>query len=88
MRLQRRTAKNSKCDIYYIAAMTPEEFRDFYLEAQNDMGNHLQTLVDLSTQMRRLVELVTQDYQNMNKVVDEFLTQQPNSSSDQASEDS
>lgn len=56
--------------------MTPQEFREAYLESQNDLGNHLQTLADLTSQFGELISLISADYLRMNEVVDEFITQQ------------
>jgi hypothetical protein len=41
--------------------MTPQEFREAYLESQNDLGNHLQTLADLTSQFEELISLITSE---------------------------
>jgi hypothetical protein len=62
--------------------MTPQEFREAYLESQNDLGNHLQTLANLTSQFGELITLISNDYSRMNEVVDEFITQQENQQQD------
>lgn len=63
--------------------MTPEEFRVAFLEAQNGLGNSLQTvsglsstLAELATQLNATVETIRVDYARMNAIVEEFLDQQ------------
>jgi hypothetical protein len=62
--------------------MTPQEFREAYLESQNDLGNHLQTLTDLTSQFEELISLISADYSRMNEVVDEFISRQENQQQD------
>lgn len=63
--------------------MTPEEFRVAFLNAQNGLGNSLQTisglsatLTDLAAQLNATVETVQATYVQMNTIVEEFLDQQ------------
>ena len=66
--------------------MTLEEFKKAYLEAQNGLGNDLQALIDLSsdlsqlaTVLSELAETVRQDYDRINRVVEEFIENQEQS---------
>lgn len=66
--------------------MTLEEFKKAYLEAQNGLGNDLQALIDLSsnlsqlaTMLSELAETVRQDYERVNRVVEEFIENQEQS---------
>jgi len=63
--------------------MTPQEFREAYLESQNDLGNHLQTLSDLTSQFEELITLISADYLRMNEVVDEFISRQESQQQDE-----
>jgi len=63
--------------------MRLEEFKQAYLEAQNGLGNDLQTLVNLSSDLSRLAtvlgelaETVRRDYERINRVVEEFIDSQ------------
>ncbi|HEY9750511.1 MAG TPA: hypothetical protein V6C63_17650 [Allocoleopsis sp.] len=63
--------------------MTLEEFKKAYLEAQNGLGNDLQALIDLSSDLSQLAavlselaETVRQDYERINRVVEEFIQSQ------------
>lgn len=67
--------------------MTPEEFQKAYLEAQNGLGNDLQTFISLSrrlselaTTFNQLAETISTDYSKMNAVVETFVTEQDNQS--------
>lgn len=66
--------------------MTLDEFKKAYLEAQNGLGNDLQALIDLSsnlsqlaTMLSELAETVRQDYERVNRVVEEFIENQEQS---------
>ena len=63
--------------------MTPEEFREAFLEAQNGLGNDLQalanlskTLVDLTSRLSSTVGAIQTDYNKMNEAVAKFLNEQ------------
>ncbi len=63
--------------------MTPEEFREAYLDAQNGLGNHLQTLsslartfADLAIRFDHLASVIQTDYSRMNEVVEQFISEQ------------
>lgn len=67
-------------------SMTLEEFKKAYLEAQNGLGNDLQALIDLSSDLSQLAavlselaETVRQDYERINRVVEEFIQSQEQS---------
>lgn len=65
--------------------MTPQEFRDAYLEAQDTLGNRLQRLESFAGEFSRLMMALRADYEHLNHVVDEFLAQQPERESSQCS---
>ena len=63
--------------------MTPEEFREAFLEAQNGLGNDLQALanlskalVDLTSRLSTTVGTIQTDYVKMNEAVAKFLNEQ------------
>ncbi|HEY9861130.1 MAG TPA: hypothetical protein V6D16_16630 [Candidatus Obscuribacterales bacterium] len=63
--------------------MTPEEFREAYLEAQNGLGNDLQTLVslarsfsELSTKFSELADKIPVNYDKINGIVESFIKEQ------------
>ncbi|MBD1863008.1 MULTISPECIES: hypothetical protein [Trichocoleus] len=63
--------------------MTPEEFREAYLAAQNGLGNDLQTLVSLSkkfselaTKFSELADKIPVNYSKINEIVEDFIDQQ------------
>lgn len=58
--------------------MTPQEFRDAYVNCQDRLANNLQTLNSLVLEFERLLDQINQDYQLMNGTVEEFITQQEN----------
>ncbi|NJO40401.1 MAG: hypothetical protein HC769_18730 [Cyanobacteria bacterium CRU_2_1] len=66
--------------------MNLEEFRNAYLEAQNGLGNDLQTLINLTRTLTELAsrlndraESIQANYARMNAVVEQFLNEQENS---------
>lgn len=58
--------------------MTPQEFRQTYLEFQDSLGNHLQTLTMLSAQLTSTLAKVESDYRALNAMVDQFINEQEN----------
>jgi hypothetical protein len=63
--------------------MTLEEFRTAYLEAQNGLGNDLQTLISLSRSLSDLASRITDrlesvqtSYIKMNEAVEQFINEQ------------
>ena len=63
--------------------MTPEEFREAYLAAQNGLGNDLQTLVSLSrnfselaNQFSELASKIPVNYSKINEIVETFIDEQ------------
>ncbi len=56
--------------------MTPQEFRKNYLQVQDSLGNNLQTLTILSSDLSSILDQVLADYRSLNTIVDQFLTQQ------------
>lgn len=63
--------------------MTPQEFREAYLEAQNGLGNDLQALISLShnigelaAKFNELAEATQNNYARINQVVEEFINTQ------------
>jgi len=63
--------------------MTPEEFREAYLAAQNGLGNDLQTLVslsrsfsELSKQFSELADKIPVNYSKINEIVETFIDEQ------------
>nr|WP_290226282.1 hypothetical protein [Trichocoleus desertorum] len=63
--------------------MTPEEFREAYLAAQNGLGNDLQTLVSLSrsfselaTKFSDLADKIPVNYSKINEIVESFIEEQ------------
>jgi hypothetical protein len=65
--------------------MTPQEFRQAYLEAQNSLGNDLQSLVlissncnGLASEFNNLADNIQANYLRMNQMVEEYLKEQEN----------
>lgn len=56
--------------------MTPQEFRKNYLQVQDSLGNNLQTLTILSSDLSSILDQVLADYRSLNTIVDQFLSQQ------------
>lgn len=65
--------------------MTPQEFCDAYLEAQDNLGNRLQRLEGFADEFTKLLASLRNDYEHLNTLVDEFLTQQSDSESSRSS---
>lgn len=66
--------------------MTPEEFREAYLAAQNGLGNDLQTLVSLSRNFSELANKFSElankipvNYSKINEIVETFIDEQERS---------
>jgi ABC-type transporter Mla subunit MlaD len=55
--------------------MTPQEFRRIYLDSQDHLGNNLQSLTNLLSELNTLVAEVVQSYDTVNTTVEQFLTQ-------------
>lgn len=53
--------------------MTPQEFRDAYLEAQDALGNRLQNLEGFACELTQLTKLLRADYERLNGVVEQFV---------------
>ena len=65
--------------------MNSEEFRQAYIEAQNGLGNELQTLISLSSTLTEIANslgaiahTIQTDYARMNQVVEQYLNDQDN----------
>lgn len=63
--------------------MTPEEFREAYLAAQNGLGNDLQTFVslskkfsELSQKFSELADKIPVNYDKINGIVESFIEEQ------------
>lgn len=56
--------------------MTKAEFQAAYLQAQNGLGNNLQSLVVLTTQIQQLVQAVAHDYANLDQAVQQYLLEE------------
>lgn len=66
--------------------MTPEEFKEQFLIAQNSLGNNLQALADLTATLSLLLGNSIEDFNRMNQVVDTYVNQASNSSVDSSQE--
>lgn len=56
--------------------MTPQEFREAYLDAQDALGNRLQRLEGFASELAQLTQQLRADYERMNCAVDEFVSTQ------------
>ncbi|MDX2213201.1 MAG: hypothetical protein SFY66_07920 [Oculatellaceae cyanobacterium bins.114] len=55
--------------------MTPQEFRQLYLNSQDQLGNNLQTLTTLASEFGSVIEQINQNYETINIALDAFLNQ-------------
>jgi hypothetical protein len=55
--------------------MTKEEFRAAYLQAQNGLGNDIQSLVVLVSRIQELTEKIASDYRTLNQIVEKYLSE-------------
>jgi hypothetical protein len=65
--------------------MTPQEFRQLYLDSQDRLGNNLQSLTTLSTEFDIVINQLTQDYESINAAIEAFLNRLENQSGDSSS---
>jgi hypothetical protein len=56
--------------------MTKSEFQTAYLQAQNGLGNNLQSLMVLTTQIQQLVQAIARDYANLDQAVQQYLLEE------------
>jgi hypothetical protein len=56
--------------------MTPQEFRQAYLVVQDTLGNDLQSLSSLAGELNSLLERLTNTYEQINRTVEDFVSQQ------------